>query len=495
MASSPNDCWLIRCDVGQVVTIDVLSDDALLAIFDFYVVPYQDLDLYDAAFSPERTKKNIESWQLLVRVCRRWRDLVFRSPRRLNLQLFYEPGTSARKSLVWPALPLIIKGHVSETSVDNVIAELGHRDWISQINLGLYLSSRSQIENLWTAMQVPFPELAGLYMSHEDVSCAPVLPDSFLGGSALRLRYLALTSIPFPGLPNLLLSSTHLVTISLNHIPHSGYFSPEAMATCLSVLTSLRYLLLVFESPQSTPDQENRRSRSPSRSVLPSLTTFLFNGVNKYLEELVARIDTPRICLLSATLHDIDFDSPELIRFVSRSSTINAPNEAHVFFDRQSTSVRLQSQASNLNYFHVRIPWRVPGWQLSSPAQICTTSFPLLSTTENLFICEAYGLQVDWKDNAQNIQWLELLLPFTAVKNLYLSKQFAPHVVSALQEITGDGTTAVLSTLENLYLEGFEPSESVEEGIERFISARQLTNRPLAISVWEVDSRHRAYYI
>ena len=29
--------WLIRCNVGQVVTIDHLPDDVLLAIFDFYV--------------------------------------------------------------------------------------------------------------------------------------------------------------------------------------------------------------------------------------------------------------------------------------------------------------------------------------------------------------------------------------------------------------------------------------------------------------------------
>ncbi len=73
---------------------------------------------------------------------------------------------------------------------------------------------------------------------------------------------------------------------------------------------------------------------------------------------------------------------------------------------------------------------------------------------------------------------------FTAVKNLYLSKQFAPRIPPALQEVTGGGTE-VLSTLQNLYLEGFQPSESVQEGAAHFISARQLTNRPVAISVWE----------
>jgi len=80
---------------------------------------------------------------------------------------------------------------------------------------------------------------------------------------------------------------------------------------------------------------------------------------------------------------------------------------------------------------------------------------------------------------------LGLLLPFTAVKNLYLSKQISPHIAAALQEVTGGGTTEVLPNLQNLYLEGFQLSESVQEGIAQFVSARQVTNHPVAISAWQ----------
>ncbi|KAI0274543.1 hypothetical protein BGY98DRAFT_56529 [Russula aff. rugulosa BPL654] len=343
-------------------------------------------------------------------------------------------------------------------------------------------------------MQVPFPELAFLYLSFEGLSESdtesdtPVLPDSFLGGSAPRLRYFYLNAIQFLGLPKLLLSPTHLVDLYLRNIPHSGYISPEAMATCLSTLTSLESLRLEFESPQSSPDQENLRSPPPTRFVLPALTILSFKGVNEYLEELVARVDTPRLYQLSATFfHDIDFNTPELIRFVSRSSTLRAPNKAHVFFDSQTASVKLQSQASNEEYFEVTISCREPDWQLSSLAQICTTSLPLLSTTENLFIYEPVGSQLDWKNDIENIEWLELLLPFTAVKNLYLSKQFAPRIAPTLQEMTGGGTTEVLPTLQDLHLEGFQPSVPVQGGIERFISARRLTDHPVVISVWHRD--------
>ena len=101
-------------------------------------------------------------------------------------------------------------------------------------------------------------------------------PIHFWVGSAPHLRSLELGAIPFPGLPNLLLS---LVNLWLFRIPHSGYFSPEAMATCLSMLTSLESLQLKLESPQSCPDQEIRRSLPPTRSILPALTFFFHSKV------------------------------------------------------------------------------------------------------------------------------------------------------------------------------------------------------------------------
>jgi hypothetical protein len=254
------------------------------------------------------------------------------------------------------------------------------------------------------------------------------------------------------------------------------------------MLTRLTELGLGFESPQSCPDQETRRLPPPTRSVLPALRIFGFKGVNEYLEELVAQIDTPRLGHFKATFfNDIDFDIPELIRLVSHASVLKAPNEAHVVFDSRTASVKLQPQASNFEHFKVEILCREPDWQLSSVAQICTTSLPLLSTTENLFIYERVDSQLDWKDGIENIEWLELLLPFTAVKNLYLSKQFAPRIAPALQDMTAGGTTEVLTALQNLYLEGFQSSESVQEGIKRFVSGRQFTDHPVAISVWDRD--------
>ena len=152
-------------------------------------------------------KTDIEAWQSLVHVCRRWRSLVLGSPRRLNLRLHCTHKTPARDTLdVWPALPLIVEGTMvpSSPGTDNIIAALGQINRVCKVNLSM--TAYSQLENVLSPMQAPFPELKDLRFSlyHLHGETPSVIPDSFLGGSAPRLEYFELHCIPFPGLPNLL---------------------------------------------------------------------------------------------------------------------------------------------------------------------------------------------------------------------------------------------------------------------------------------------------
>ena len=160
--------------------------------------------------------------------------------------------------------------------MDDIIAVLERSDRVVEIELSKV--NGSNLEIVLAAMQVPFPELTDLQLTSEDgnLGLVSVLPDSFLGGSARRLQSLILEGIPFPGLPKLLLSATHLVDLHLLNIPHSGYISPKAIVAVLSTLTSLKSLSLGFESPLFRPDWANRRLPPPTRSVLPVLSFFLF---------------------------------------------------------------------------------------------------------------------------------------------------------------------------------------------------------------------------
>jgi hypothetical protein len=121
--------------------------------------------------------------------------------------------------------------------VDDIIAALEHNDRVRQIQFHCFSSPK--LEFITTdsgAMQKPFPELTHLLLGiDEDDGSGRILPDSFLGGTAPRLRTLHLARVPIPGLPKLLSSATHLVYLYLIDIPRSGYISPETMAASLCV--------------------------------------------------------------------------------------------------------------------------------------------------------------------------------------------------------------------------------------------------------------------
>ena len=236
--SDPCNNKLTGCNHIGWVTIDILPDDVLLDIFDFLVVEEEN------------------RWCTLVHVCRRWRNVIFGSPHRLNLRLICSDETPVRETLdVWPPLPIVIlHSSRSKSGWDNVIAALGRNDRVCKIKMEV----DPQWEKALEVMQEPFPALTDLTL-HSDIEIASVFPDSFMGGSAPRLQYLMLNRVSIPGLPKLLSSATDLVLLKLRHISYFGYISPEAIVTCLSSSPRLERLYLGFDSPLSRPNGESRR--------------------------------------------------------------------------------------------------------------------------------------------------------------------------------------------------------------------------------------------
>jgi hypothetical protein len=445
----------------------MLPDDVLLSIFDFCAITSE--------LPP--SKKRMEAWQSLVHTCQRWRSVVFGSPRRLKLRLVCTNKTPVRDVLdVWPPLPLVIDGTTSE-GVDNIITALERRDRVDAIHLLDVNGSPS--EKVLAAMQEPFPELRHLLLLSFNET-GPVLPDSFLGRSAPRLVYLLLFGIPFPGLPNLLLSATHLVYLLLLNIPSSGYISPETMVTALSTLPSLKSLRLQFQSPLSYPDLASRRPPPKTRTVLPILSHFSFKGVYEYLDDLVARIDAPRLDELSITFfHDTVFDTPQFIQFIGRTPMLKALETAIITFEDNAAVIYFQTSA--YKSLEVKISCRKLDWQVSSLEQVCTSCLPPLSTLEKLSIHLTPSSHSHGQDNIENTLWVELLHPFTAVKGLFLSEEFVPHIAPALKELVGGRATAVLPTLQNISLMA-PPSGPVDEGIQQFVAMRQATGHPIEVS-------------
>ena len=77
--------------------------------------------------------------------------------------------------------------------------------------------------------------------------------------------------------------------------------------------------------------------------------------------------------------------------------------------------------------------------------------------------------------------------PFTALKNLYLSKAFAPRVVPVLQELFRDSesVTELLPKLQNIFLEEFQPSDSAKTTIWKFVNGIHVDSHPIVVARWD----------
>jgi len=141
-------------DRGRVghSAIDALSDDTLIYIFDLYRHREQH-DNYIHQWLWYH-------WRPLVKVCQRWRYIIFTWPNHLKVQIDCRSPMAIEMALdVWPALPISICSMLEDDDPDrdDIIAALEHRERITEVDLsGL---SGPQLEVCVTLMQENFPIL------------------------------------------------------------------------------------------------------------------------------------------------------------------------------------------------------------------------------------------------------------------------------------------------------------------------------------------------
>ena len=418
----------------------------------------------------------------MIQVCRRWRNIIFGSPRRLDLRVVCTLATPARTSLgIWPPFPIVVycenmASAVDEKSLSNIIAALQHSDRISQVIIENAIGPA--LEKLAAVIQEPFPTLRDFDLSSFDES-VPVFPETFSAGSAPRLRSLSLFGIPFLTSHKFILSIIHVESLYLLNIPNSGYIAREAMVTFLAALPNLKRVYIGFRSPPPRPIQTNR---SPlTRVILPALTSLHFSGVSEYFEDIVARIDTPLLNWLHvAFFMDLIFHIPRLHYFIGRTKSLGPYNQA---------SMEFSSRAINIIFgpsFDLEVRCERLDWQLSSISQIFSEQLPLLSHVEQLELCDKPELPLKpWTDMDSSL-WMELFRLFTSVQTLYLSKTLVPPVAVALQELGEEGTIELLPTLQSVFLEGLQPGGPEQKAIQSFVDSRRVSaGHSVIIQGWE----------
>ena len=450
------------------VTIDVLSDDVLVHVFNFYRrgFKYHDLSW---------------PWDVLIHVCQRWRHIIFAWPHHLDVLVDCQSGKHvARAPHVWPGLPIGIWLKLHREYGDNVIAAiLGHRDCIGRIAFPDL--TRSQLERCIALMQRPFPILRYLLLRCSS-SEPPIITDAFLGGSAPHLQRIKLCHIPFPTLPKFLSSARDLVELHLKKIPSTGYISPEAMVTCLAMLTRLQSVVLRFKSPASFPNREGHNVPSLTRTTLPALARFEFEGICEYLEDILVRFDAPLLNHLTLQFFSQPiFGIPQLLQFVHRTERFKTLTDAKVHFG--DYEVRVYVSRSVDRTFLLGFRTFQLAAQLSLLEQVFTRCFPLFHVNE--LVLRRDDDPIPLADQQNSELWLGLLRPFNAVQVLYFfDDELEVQVARVLGDLTGVRTAEVLPMLHTLVSKEFE-SDRVEPLVtpllKPFIDARQLWGHPVTV--------------
>ena len=463
------------------VTIDMLQDDVLLEIFDFYRNLVIESD-------------GMWNWQKLLHICRRWRYLVLASPRRLDLQIECDRRTPTRKVLdIWPPFPISI--HSCPSSMEgtrgnhNIFAALQRCNRISRIDFRFITCT--EVEQFAAAMDEPFPVLTDIciHMLIKGSTDMAELPGSFLGGSAPRLQSFVLEGVAFPALPNLVLSATHFDSLHLIDIPHAGYIPPEVMVTFLLPLHTLDRLVVGFTSPESRPLQT---SPPPStRALLPSLTHFQFSGASEYLVDFIARIDTPMLNGLQMTFFSDNIANiSQLHKFIDRTDGLKPFIQAEVYFCSWEVQASFKSHAN----IGLNIACEALDAPLSSMIRLFEQFPSIPSGVEQLELNDGpwdeliFLVEQEWETDLADPLWQQLLSPFVSVKSLYVSQGLVPIIESVLEKLTGECVITALPSLDNLFLEGSESSGFIENFMESLVSKRQLSGHPIIVQRWERKS-------
>ncbi len=390
----------------------------------------------------------------------------------------------------WPRLPLIIDYYwgvkngksLTPRDEDNVLTAFEDPERVRCLGISV---TNSLLENLAVAMRKPFPELTHLCLSSQsEYQIMLPLPDEFLAGSAPELWVMELQGIPFPGLPQLLLSTRHLVDLRLLDISNYDHFSPRMMFTTLAALTEFRTLFIKFL--MVLPSRFHYFT-PPAQVVLPSLTTFNFSGSADQLEDLLSQFDAPRFDNFKMSyLYPLPFhfQVPQLFKFIGRTQNHDLVHlkraqvpfgfafgiHVDLYFERVE---QFGSHDFFLELTCLGFSSKIP----QEATQIFRQFSAMLSNVDHLSI-NAYGSPFDEEENHMNTALcLELLRPFAAAVTLEVSELLAMQVARRLEGATEEVVAELMPSLHSLCLKGM-PVPSVV----RFVGLRQFSGRPVTMS-------------
>jgi hypothetical protein len=382
-----------------------------------------------------------------------------------------------------PPLPLVIDYSeqwrtITPKDEHNLHLGLEQHGRVRRVTLRTPSSSMCVFLELMNRLFPRLEDLSLMSTTIEDMNL--MLPETL---RAPHLRHLALHSIGLPkGLP-LLSSAIALSTLSMTHIGASCYFPPGHLITHLPCLPHLEELTIGFAIPIPIPSTERELLPPPIPPVtLPALRRLSFRGVDVYLDNLVAQINTPFLERLSVTLvFDLAYTLVNLAGFIRRTEGFEC-RFAQINFGRDGASIDAghykQQVPAKLS---LRVNCKPLDWQIDSAGQVCSALGTVMSTVEELTLGfhKGYGLEMSsyWKSRRDNTLWHELLLPFIGLKKLHVvSSALTLELALALESAAGGSVLPELQEI-NASL----GTNRVNEAFSVFVKTRESVGRPVHV--------------
>ena len=360
---------------------------------------------------------------------------------------------------------------------DKIHLGLRQHGRVRQVTLGAPSPSLCMLLEPMNGLFPRLRDLSLLSMTVEET--VPMLPATL---QAPDLHRLSLHGVGLPkGLP-LLSSTITLSTLSLTDIPASCYFPPIHLITQLQTLPHLEELSIGFAIPIPLPSSARELLPLPIAPVtLPTLMRFTFRGVDAYLDNLVAQINTPFLEQLSLTLFfDLTFTLVNLIGFICRTEGFECL-VAQVIFKSTGPSIDMgHYEQPGFGKLSLHVYCEPLGWQVDSVAQVCNALGKVMSSVEELTLgLFTHQMSSDWEDALDSMMWHELLLPFNGVKKLRIQPSLALELSQALESVDGGMVLEILPELRELEVELLDVR--VNKALSVFVKTRESVVRPVHV--------------
>ena len=431
-------------------------------------------------------------WYDFAHVCQRWRRLIFASASYLGVCLVCTYGIPVADMLAYsPALPLVVD-YADETR--GLTVEGGEALW-----LALLPERRDRVRRirllvhesyLWkfvaALLDGTFPALEHLFVKlreRSDEFSSLTLPDTF---RAPRLRHLALTHFGFPLASPILVTSVHLVTLSLNMVV---YCHPNDLFERLALLPRLETLEIASISRHVSAEWQASDTPSNTHVTLPNLRSFGFEGMSAYLEALLPGLATPLLeGLQSAFLNRMSSSVPCLL---SCRTTPDIPNvsvgSSWFRFNHKGVSVCVCPSNGDRTYvFSLHAFGRGLDPQLSFVSQLFDGPSPLLASVVDLSLDYSRRFfSSDQHDGSEDrrTHWRNLLRSFRNVEVLRVHGELSRDISrSLLLGSEGEPLSRVLlPRLKELQCTAIGDLPDAGNALAAFIHARGSAGHPVRL--------------